>query len=104
MNALKAKGVAPISVGKVIVATWEPHHNTALDVIKDYGIERQVIFNKGAVMILPPGINKATGLQTLLQRLNYSEHNIVAIGDAENDSAMMRVVECPVALSNALPA
>lgn len=104
VNALKGKGVAPISVGKVIIATWEPHQNTALDVIKDYGIERQVIFNKGAVMILPPGINKATGLQALLQRLNYSEHNVVAIGDAENDSAMMQVVECAVAVSNALPA
>lgn len=104
VNALKAKGVAPISVGKVIVATWEPHQNTVLDVIKDHGIERQVIFNKGAVMILPPGINKATGLQTLLQRLNYSEHNVVAIGDAENDSAMMQVVECAVAVNNALPA
>ena len=104
VNALKAKGVAPVSVGKVIVATWEPHQNTALDVIKDYGIERQVIFNKGAVMILPPGINKATGLQAFLQRLHYSDHNIVAIGDAENDSAMMQVVECAVAVSNALPA
>ena len=104
VKALKEKGVAPISVGKVIVATWEPHENAVLEVIKASGIERQVIFNKGAVMILPPGINKATGLQTLLQQLYLSPHNTVAIGDAENDTAMLQIAECSVAVSNALPA
>ena len=61
---------------------------------KKFGIERQIIFNKGAVMILPPGINKATGLQSLLNQLHFSHHNLVAIGDAENDSAMMLTAEC----------
>ena len=104
VQELKKRGVAPLSVGKVIVATWEPHQNTVLDVIKEFGYERQIIFNKGAVMILPPGINKATGLQALLEKLNLSEHNAVAVGDAENDSAMFSIAECAVAVSNALPA
>lgn len=101
---LKNRGVKPISVGKVIVATWEPYETTALEIIKQSGIERQVIFNKGAVMILPPGINKATGLQSLLQSRNFSIHNTIAIGDAENDSAMLDVAEYSVAVNNALPA
>jgi HAD superfamily hydrolase (TIGR01484 family) len=104
VRALEERGVRPISVGKVIIATWEPHEQTVLEVIKATGIERQVIFNKGAVMILPPGVNKATGLQKLLQSLHLSIHNAVAVGDAENDGAMLQAAECAVAVSNALPA
>jgi hydroxymethylpyrimidine pyrophosphatase-like HAD family hydrolase len=96
--------VKPLSVGKVIVATWEPHHITVLEAIKKEGLELQVIFNKGAVMILPAGINKAKGLKETLKELNISLHNVVAVGDAENDNAMLQAAECAVAVSNALPA
>jgi hydroxymethylpyrimidine pyrophosphatase-like HAD family hydrolase len=104
VRALHEKGIHPISVGRVIIATWEPYEPAVLDTIKTAGIERQVIFNKGAVMILPTGINKATGLQALLHSLHLSVHNSVAIGDAENDGAMLQAAECAVAVSNALPA
>jgi len=104
VRALQEKGVHPISVGRVIIATWEPYEQVVLDTIKTSGIERQVIFNKGAVMILPTGINKATGLQALLHSLHLSLHNTVAVGDAENDSALLQAAECSVAVSNALPA
>lgn len=103
IQSLQEKGVSPLSVGKVIVATWEPHEREVLEVIKTSGSERQVIFNKGAVMILPPGVNKATGLQTLLRSLHLSTHNTVAVGDAENDSALLQTAECAVAVRNALP-
>ena len=92
----------PVSVGRVIVATWEPHQGHVLDAIKETGLEYQVIFNKGAVMVLPPGINKAKGLHEALKELAISEHNIVAVGDAENDNAMLQVAECAVAVQNAL--
>jgi hydroxymethylpyrimidine pyrophosphatase-like HAD family hydrolase len=100
---LKKNNVSPLSVGRVIVATWEPHQHTVLEAIKRSGIERQVIFNKGAVMVLPSGINKAKGLASLLKELNYSMHNVVAAGDAENDSAMLQAAECAFAVQNALP-
>lgn len=104
VTELKRRGIYPLSVGKVIVATWEPHEKTVLDVIKQSGLELQVIFNKGAVMILPPGINKAIGLDALLTSLHLSARNTVAIGDAENDSAMLEMAEYAVAVKNALPA
>lgn len=59
----------PLQVGKTIVATWEPHETEVLLAIKELGLELQVIFNKGAVMILPTGMNKATGLLEALKRL-----------------------------------
>ena len=103
VSELQNRGVHPISVGKVIIATWEPHEQTVLDVIKASASERQVIFNKGAVMILPPGVNKATGLRALLHSLHLSVHNTVAVGDAENDAALLQAAECAVAVANALP-
>jgi HAD superfamily hydrolase (TIGR01484 family) len=103
VHELQARGVQPLSAGRVIVATWEPHQATVLEVIKEFGIERQIIFNKGAVMILPPGINKAKGLEAALDRLCCSMHNVVAVGDAENDTAMLLTAECSVSVANALP-
>jgi len=104
VDKLIERGVGPISVGRVIVATWEPHEKTVLQTIHDCGLELQVIFNKGAVMMLPAGINKATGLRAALAELNLSAHNAVAVGDAENDHAFFKICECAVAVANALPA
>jgi hydroxymethylpyrimidine pyrophosphatase-like HAD family hydrolase len=100
---LRQRGVGPISVGRVIVATWEPHESTVLATIRDMGLELQVIFNKGAVMILPAGVNKATGLARALEKMEISPHNTVGVGDAENDHALLASCECAAAVSNALP-
>ena len=101
--SLRTRGVGPISVGRVIVATWEPHETVVLETIKDHGLELQVIFNKGAVMVLPAGVNKASGLSAALKRMGLSPHNAVGIGDAENDHALLAMCECGVAVANALP-
>ncbi len=103
IQKLKAHQVSPLAIGRVIVATWEPHQAVVLDAIKESGLEYQVIFNKGAVMVLPPGINKAKGLHEALKELGISEHNVVAIGDAENDNALLKAAEFAVAVQNALP-
>ncbi len=96
--------MSPVSVGRVIVATWEPHEKTVFSIIHDLGLEMQVIFNKGAVMVLPTGVNKATGLAAALKRMGLSPHNACGVGDAENDHALLRLCECAAAVSNALPA
>jgi HAD superfamily hydrolase (TIGR01484 family) len=103
IDALRQRGVTPISIGRAIVATWEPHEVIVLETIRDFGLEMQVIFNKGAVMALPSGVNKATGLSAALAELGLSRHNAVGIGDAENDHAFLSLCECSVAVSNALP-
>jgi HAD superfamily hydrolase (TIGR01484 family) len=102
-GALAKRNVEPISVGRVIVATWQPHETTVLETIRDLGLELQVVFNKGAVMVLPSGVNKATGLKAALWELGLSPHNAVGIGDAENDHAFLSMCECAVAVANALP-
>jgi HAD superfamily hydrolase (TIGR01484 family) len=103
VDALRARGVTPLVTGRVIVATWQPHEEAVLDVIRSLGLELQVIFNKGAVMVLPSGINKAVGLAAALDDLRLSPHNAVGVGDAENDHAFLTACECSVAVANALP-
>jgi HAD superfamily hydrolase (TIGR01484 family) len=102
-DELMRRGVDRVAVGRVIVAAWEPHQDTILHVIHDMELELQVIFNKGAVMVLPTGVNKATGLSAALKELGLSVHNIVAVGDAENDHALITKAEFGVAVANALP-
>ncbi|MFL5342120.1 MAG: HAD-IIB family hydrolase [Gemmataceae bacterium] len=102
--SLRQRGVAPISVGHVIVATWHPHETAVLEVIRDMGLEMQVIFNKDAVMVLPSGVNKATGLTAALKEMGLTPHEVVGVGDAENDHAFLSVCECAAAVDNALPA
>jgi HAD superfamily hydrolase (TIGR01484 family) len=104
VQLLKAKGVGPISVGRSIIATWEPFETVALEAIRELGLELQVTFNKGAVMILPSGVNKKSGLISALEALGFSAHNCVGVGDAENDHAFLSACDCAVAVANALPA
>jgi hydroxymethylpyrimidine pyrophosphatase-like HAD family hydrolase len=104
VEKLRARGTLPLGVGRVIVGTWHPHEDVVLETIRECGLELQVIFNKGAVMVLPSGVNKAAGLAAALADLDLSVHNAVGIGDAENDHAFLAACECGVAVANALPA
>ena len=99
--ALKASGI-PLAVGHTILATVRPHEAVVLKCIADLGLEQQVIFNKGAVMVLPPGCNKASGLRIALAELDLSPRNCVAGGDGENDHAMLELAEYSVATANGI--
>ena len=102
VRALEERGVTPLSVGRVIVATYEPHETTVLQVIKEQGLERQVIFNKGAVMVLPSGVNKASGLTCALDELDIDAADVAGVGDAENDHALLQMCGVGAAVANAL--
>ena len=102
IEALKERGVNPLFVGHVVVATVEPNEKLALDVIRELGLELEIIFNKGSVMILPPSVNKATGLKAALEELGISAEHVVSVGDAENDHALLAMSGCGVAVGNAL--
>ena len=104
VSMLARRGVAPLDRGRVIVATTRPHEMVVLATIRDLGLELHVIFNRDAVMVLPSGINKGTGLRAALDELGLSPHNVVGIGDAENDHGFLEICECAAAVGDALPA
>ncbi|MBI1996553.1 MAG: HAD hydrolase family protein [Deltaproteobacteria bacterium] len=103
LGELRAHGV-PFHTGAVVVGTWEQHAGKLLDLIRSLGIDGQMVFNRGAVMLLPSGINKAVGIHRALDELGRSERNLVAFGDAENDIPMMTEAEVAVAARGAVPA
>jgi hydroxymethylpyrimidine pyrophosphatase-like HAD family hydrolase len=100
--ALRKRGVIPLSVGRVIVATEDTNERIVRNTIHQLGLELQVISNKGAIMVLPPGVDKATGLEAALPGLNVSRDETVGVGDAENDHSFLRWCGCSVAVANAL--
>jgi hydroxymethylpyrimidine pyrophosphatase-like HAD family hydrolase len=101
VSRLKKKGVDNLTVGEAIVATWSPHESAVLSVIRSMGLDLQLSFNRNAILILPPGINKASGLQVALEDLGISPHNVVGVGDAENDHIFLSLCKCSVAVANA---
>lgn len=104
VERLRRHGVAPLSTGRSILATWQPHEATVLAQIRELGLELTVVFNKGAIMVLPPGVNKATGLEAALRELDVSRHAVVAVGDAENDHSLLQWCGHSAAVANATPA
>lgn len=101
-EALRRRGVQPLEAGKVIVATHAPHEADVLEAIRELGLELHVIFNLNAVMVLPAGINKGSGTKVALRKLGMSPHEVVAVGDAENDHSLLQLAECAVAVGNAV--
>jgi hydroxymethylpyrimidine pyrophosphatase-like HAD family hydrolase len=102
IEELGRKGVTPLSVGRVVVATREPHENIVLCTIRELGLKLELSFNKGAVMALPSGVNKASGFQAALDELRISASETVGIGDAENDQGFLALCGCSAAVANAL--
>lgn len=103
VDSLRTRGVDPLLVGQSVIGTLVPNEMIVLDEIRRHGLELEIIFNKGAVMVLPSGINKATGLVAALDDLDMPIDGVVAIGDAENDHDLLRRAGFGVAVANALP-
>jgi hydroxymethylpyrimidine pyrophosphatase-like HAD family hydrolase len=104
IQLLRDQDVAPLAVGRVIVATFESYERQVLSAIHQLGLELQLIFNKGSLMILPTGINKASGLAVAVDELGVPPRKTIAVGDAENDHAFLKASGLAVAVANALPA
>jgi hydroxymethylpyrimidine pyrophosphatase-like HAD family hydrolase len=104
IDDLRQRGVKGISAGDVIVSTWHPHEKQVMEAIRDSGLELQIILNKEAVMVLPSGINKMTGLRAALRELKLSPYNVAAVGDAENDDVFLEGCGYSIAVGNAIPA
>jgi hydroxymethylpyrimidine pyrophosphatase-like HAD family hydrolase len=93
----------PVSVGRSVVATIRPYDALVLKVIQEFSFPLRVIYNKEAVMVLPIGVSKATGLAAALAELSLLESDVVGIGDAENDHAFLSQCGLSVAVANAIP-
>ena len=103
LRRLSELGVAPLQAGRVIVATTQLHDQAVEQAIRGLGLAVYTTRNRGTVMILPVGVDKATGVRVALASLGLGPHQAVALGDAENDQALLGACELGIAVSNAVP-
>jgi hydroxymethylpyrimidine pyrophosphatase-like HAD family hydrolase len=101
-DALASRGV-PYRRGEVLVAVDAEHVATVVEAIGELGMDYQIIRNRTALMVLPAGVTKGTGLGALLAKMNLSPHNTVAVGDAENDLSLLGIAEIGAAVADAVP-
>jgi Cof subfamily protein (haloacid dehalogenase superfamily) len=53
--------------------------------------------------ITPQGVHKAEGIRSILQQGNFSQEDVIAIGDSENDLEMLKFASVGVAMGNSKP-
>src|SRR2546421_1933200 len=97
VECLRQRGVRPLSIGRTIVATQETYCGVIQEAIDELALNWQIILNKGALMVLPRNVDKASGLRVALKELGLSPAEVVAVGDAENDHAFLNICGWSVA-------
>jgi HAD superfamily hydrolase (TIGR01484 family) len=102
VDELRRRNVSPLSMGRIIIAANAAAAPEILDAIRESGLDLEIIFNKNSVMVLPRGVDKATGLRVALDELKLPLDALVAVGDGENDIPMLEIAGCGAAVAGAL--
>ena len=100
-GAIRARG---LDVTKVYAIGERADLDKALEIIRPLpGI---TITNSGSdnFEVMPAGVDKGAALIRLGEKLGVAPEEMAAIGDSDNDAAMLRAVGMPVAMGNADPA
>jgi hydroxymethylpyrimidine pyrophosphatase-like HAD family hydrolase len=102
VNALREISAREVKAGRVVVSTKEDERRIR-EALARRNLNWQIIRNRGDLLLLPWGVNKATGLAAILEQFDLAPDQVAAIGDAENDRAMIEYCGFGVAVSNAVP-
>lgn len=103
LEALRAAGVAPLDSGRAIIASDTSQAAKIARVLDETGAGYRMIFNKNSLMLLPAGVDKATGLRAAARALGLALAEIAGVGDAENDEAFLSECGLFAVVANALP-
>jgi hydroxymethylpyrimidine pyrophosphatase-like HAD family hydrolase len=103
IDTLRRRGI-DIDVGECVIETDASRATAVLDVIRALEQPQILAFNRGRLMVLPPGTAKSAGLARVLSTLRLSIHNTIGIGDAENDHDLLDACEVGVAVQWGSPA
>ena len=102
LHAALGQLAVPSRRGQALLACDGGDTATVASEVARLGLDCQLMHNRGALMVLPAGVSKGTGLLAALEDLDVSVHNVIAIGDAENDLALLSVAEVGAAVGNAV--
>src|SRR5207244_1463001 len=84
IQELERRGVG-FTAGRSVIATIRVFEQPVREAIDMLGLDVQLIFNKDALMLLPAGIDKRSGLLAALGQVELSLDQVVGVGDGEND-------------------
>jgi hypothetical protein len=89
--------------GRVIVGTARAHEATVREAMTAVGVSLELVPNRAALMLLPEGISKGTGVGQAIRAMGLSSHDVLAVGDAENDVALFEACGWGACPANAVP-
>jgi hypothetical protein len=75
-------------VGRVIIATARADEAGVREALAATGVSLELLYNRSALMLLPHGVTKGTGVRQVIRELGLSPHDVLALGDAENDTEL----------------
>ncbi len=99
-EALQVQGV-PHSVGRVMLASKRVHAEGVQAALAACRSSQRMILNKNDLMLLPPGIDKGSGLRAGLEQFWLAAEDAIGVGDGENDLELFANVGLRVAVANA---
>lgn len=85
---LDRRGIA-YQLGRVVVGTARADEPSVRAALGATGVALNVVYNRAAMMLLPVGIDKGSGARHAIRALGLSFHDVLAMGDAENDLALL---------------
>ena len=102
LKDLEQTGIQMLT-GMAMAATWAQNEATVMEISGQHRYAPTLDWNKLALLILPTGANKATGLKRLLEQCNLSSETLTAFGDGENDQSLLAIADTAVAVQDAVP-
>lgn len=102
IRRVRALGIDPLEIGEIAICTDSRHASKLDGVIQACGLRWRLLFNRDQVMALPDGVDKSSGLCAALKELKLKRHEVVGVGDAENDIALLPCCGLGVAVHTAV--
>jgi hypothetical protein len=90
-------------VGRVVVGTTRTAEAQVREALAAVGATLAIFYNRDALMLLPAGISKGSGVRHVIPHLGLSFHDVVAIGDAENDLELFEACGWAACPTNGVP-
>jgi hydroxymethylpyrimidine pyrophosphatase-like HAD family hydrolase len=100
---LDRRGIA-YQAGRVIVGTGRADESPVRAALESAAVSCDLVYNRAALMLVPTGISKGKGLEHVLRSLGLSFHDVLAVGDAENDLALFEACGWAACPANGVPA
>ena len=102
VTALRNADVKKIKVGQGMISAKTSEEPKLREVIARIKSDWNIIHNRRDIMLLPSGIDKASGLAAVLNELQIARQHVIAVGDAENDAAMLQYAGLGIAVADAV--